>query len=179
MELNRSAARPPSLSRTSSASHRLPSLIQCQNQQGLKIHLRRPPPLPSTAFPTYKRHPWHCSTPPHLIPLSAPPLCASTSPTPSTTTTIRSSLSPALPHRRAGRQRSRWGSPLAPLCVEAILMSPRGQRCPGAWAPMSTLAGVRLSPRWTREPPLNDRFMNLWAWSTSFSIQKLFRFLVI
>jgi hypothetical protein len=49
MELNRCAARLPSLSPTSSVPHRLPSPIQCRNQRGLNIHHRRPPPLPSTA----------------------------------------------------------------------------------------------------------------------------------
>jgi hypothetical protein len=44
-ELNQTNARPPSLSRTSSAPHRLPSPIQCRNRR-VKIHCRRPPPTP-------------------------------------------------------------------------------------------------------------------------------------
>jgi hypothetical protein len=77
MELNRSAAQPPSLSHTSSVPHRLPSPIQCKNRRGLKIHRRRPPPLPSTASPAYKRHPStaapHRTTSHFLLHLSVPP----------------------------------------------------------------------------------------------------------
>jgi hypothetical protein len=87
MERNRRAARLPSLSHTSSTPHRLPSPIQCRNRWGLKIHRHQPPPLPL-----------HCTTPLHLVPLSTSPLCASTRPTPSTTTVVRSTLSPNLPH---------------------------------------------------------------------------------
>jgi hypothetical protein len=48
MEPNQTAARPPSLSRTSSAPHRLPSPIQCRNRW-VKIHCRRSPPSPHLA----------------------------------------------------------------------------------------------------------------------------------
>jgi hypothetical protein len=69
MERNRSAAWPPSLSRTSSTPHRLLSRIQCRNRRGLKIHRRRPPPLPSPPLPpqVYKRPPSYSNTSPHLV----------------------------------------------------------------------------------------------------------------
>jgi hypothetical protein len=64
MELDRTAARPPSLSRTSSAPHRLPSLNQCQNRR-----VQNPPPPaasdPSPRLPrSYKRR----RTPPPPFP---------------------------------------------------------------------------------------------------------------
>jgi hypothetical protein len=71
MELNRSAARPPSLSHTSSAPHRLQSPIQCRNQRGLKIHRRWPPPLPTTTYPKLILPPPYCLVPGQVT--SAPP----------------------------------------------------------------------------------------------------------
>jgi hypothetical protein len=80
MELNQSVARSPSLSRTSSAPHRLPSPIQCRNRRGLKIHRRQPPPRPIKGTPS--------TTAPHrtlshfLLRLSIPPLAPHRAPPP-------------------------------------------------------------------------------------------------
>jgi hypothetical protein len=84
MEMNRSAARPPSLSRTSSTPRRLLSPIQCRN-----CRVKNPPPadpLPSPPPPPrgYKRPLSHHSTTPQLMPLLVSLLRASTCSTPST-----------------------------------------------------------------------------------------------
>jgi hypothetical protein len=76
MEMNRSAARPPSPSHTSSAPHRLLSLIQCRN-----CRVKYPPPadpLPSPPPPPrgYKRPLSHHGTTPQLVPLLVSLLCA-------------------------------------------------------------------------------------------------------
>jgi hypothetical protein len=61
MELDRTAARPPSLSRTSSAPHRLPSLNQCRNRRVQNP----PPPAASDPSPCLPRpHKRRCTPPP-------------------------------------------------------------------------------------------------------------------
>jgi hypothetical protein len=116
MELDRTAARPPSLSRTSSAPHRLPSPNQCRNRR-----VQNPPPSaasdPSPRLPRpYKR--LHTPPPPSPQPFATflivslgselrvrekklPPICFS------------AAGHPLLPHR-----------PLKPQVSFALLPSP-------------------------------------------------------
>jgi hypothetical protein len=123
MEMNRSAARPPPLSRTSSTPCRLLSPIQCWN-----CRVKNPPPadpLPSPPPPPrgYKRPLSHHSTTAQLMSLLVSLLRYSTCSTPSTTAELRSSPPPAQPCHRATRLWPRWAPRRRPLPPHATAVS--------------------------------------------------------